>query len=161
VYTATPSGNATIGSQSFTVTGLTGVQLTEVRAEVLSFAIGVGNSECDSDCFCATLPFLWASINSAGNIGTVPGLIQLHGSTTAVFNPTGTAVYKNPREVVWNNGSIFTITAPIGIKFILPPFPSLECCDLKGRLCVKFTFRDINCNECEVIACFDVVIPKK
>ena len=161
VYSATPSGNATIASQTFSISGLTGVQLTEVRAEVLSYTMSSSHNDCNVDCICKTLPFLWASINSAGNIGTVPGLINLYGSTTTLFNPTGTAVYKNPREVVWNNGSIFTITAPIGIKFFLPPFPSFECCELKGRICVKFTFRDTNCKECEVIACFDVVLPKK
>jgi hypothetical protein len=124
---------------------------------VLSYTLG-SSSDCDEDCLCKTLPFHWASINSASGIGTVPGLVNVYGSPTALFNP---GVYKNPREVVWDNGSIFTITAPIGIKFFLPPPPAMECCELKGRICLKFTFRDLNCQECEAIACFDVVLGKK
>jgi PKD repeat protein len=159
-FSLTPSGNATIVGQSFNISGLTGVQLTEVRAEVISYNMSSNyNDECIA---CKTLPFLWASINSAASIGAVPALINLYGgSTTTLFNPTGTAVYQNPREVVWNNGGTFTIVSPIGIKFFLPPPPVIDCCELKGKICVKFTFRDTNCNECEVITCFDVVVSKK
>jgi PKD repeat protein len=153
------SGNATVASQSFTFTGLTGVPLSEVRAEVLSYDLsGAFANECLA---CKTLPFLWASINSAGNIGAVPALISLYGgATTSVFNPTGTAVYQNPREVVWNNGTTFNLTGPVTIKFFLPPPPVIDCCELRARICVKFTFRDIYCNECDVVSCFDVIIKK-
>ncbi len=158
-YTVTTAGSATIASQTFTISGLTGVLLSEVRAEVLSYNI---TSNFKDECLsCKTLPFIWASIASAANIGAVPGLISLYGgATTAFFNPTGGGVYQNPREVVWNNGSNFTITGPIGIKFYLPPPPLIDCCELKGQICVKFTFRDINCKECEVVTCFDVAIKK-
>jgi PKD repeat protein len=160
-YSSTSSGNATVASQIFTVSGLTGVQLSEVRAEVMSYNIGFVNSNCDTtDCTCLNLPFTWASINSASNIGTVPGLINIYGTPASIFNPTGAAIYKNPREVIWNNGSLFMISAPIGIKFFLPPIPTSECCTLKGRVCVKFTFKDMDCKECEVVACFDFVLKK-
>lgn len=155
-YTSTSS--ATIASQTFSVSGLTGIPLTEVRAEVLSYTLSNVATNCDAECCNQNLPFQWASINSAANIGTVPGLINLYGSSVAVFNGTGTQVYMNPREVVWNNGSSFLISGPIGIRFFLPPLPTLECCELKGRICVKFTFRDENCKECEVVACFDVLL---
>ena len=159
VTSVSPSGNATIASQSFTFSGLTGVPLSEVRAEVLNYDLSSSfNNECLA---CKTLPFLWASINSAGNIGAIPGLISLYGgATTSLFNPTGTAVYQNPREVVWNNGSSFTLTGPLSIKFFLPPPSIIDCCDLRAHICVKFTFRDIYCNECEVVSCFDVIIKK-
>ena len=79
-----------------------------------------------------------------------------------MFNPTGADVYKNPREVIWNNnGATFLLgTSPVGINFILPPIPIIDCCQLHGKICVKFTFRDAKCNECEVIICFNVVIAK-
>jgi len=156
--TYTPNTNSTIAGQTFTINGLSGVNLSEVRAEVLSYDLSSNfNNECLG---CKTLPFTWASINSAGNIGVVPPQITLYGTTTAVFSPTGAAVYQNPREVTWNNGSLFTITGPIGINFILPPTPTLDCCELSGRICVKFTFRDENCYECEAIVCFNVKIKK-
>ena len=159
-YSLTPSGNGTIAGQNFTFTGLATATLTEVRAEVLSYDLSSNfNNECLG---CKTFPFTWASISSAGNIGSVPPRITLFGgATTSLFMPTGAAVYQNPREVIWNNGTTFSVSSPIGIKFILPPPPVIDCCELKGRICVKFTFRDDQCRECEVIICFEVEIKKK
>jgi len=158
-YTVTPSGNATIAAQAFTISGLATANLTEVRAEVLSFDL---NSNFNNECMaCKSLPFVWASMNSATAIGAVPGLVALYGGTSsAVFNPSGAAVYQNPRAIIWNNGTSFPITGPVTIKFILPTPPLIDCCVLTGKVCVKFTFRDNNCNECEVIACFDVSLKK-
>jgi len=85
------------------------------------------------------------------------------GTTVPSFNGSGTGAYQNPRELVWNNGTVIPIpnNTNIGMNFILPPMPKIDCCELKGRICVKFTFRDNDCKECEVIACFDFVIKKK
>ena len=113
---------------------------------------------------CVNLPFTWASINSATNIGAAPPKITMYGGTTVpTFNGSGAGAYQNPREVIWNNGSPISIPANtnIGMNFILPPVPAIDCCELKGKICVKFTFRDNDCKECEVIACFDFVIKKK
>ena len=158
--TYTPATNSTIAGQTFTINGLSGVSLTEVRAEVISYDL---SSNYKNECLgCKTFPFTWASINSANNIGAVPPKITLfNGNTTTLFNPTGTDVYKNPREVIWNNGNAFVISGPLGINFILPPQPVIDCCELNGKICVKFTFRDDKCMECEAIICFDVVIKKK
>lgn len=156
--TYSSGNNSTIATQTFTITGLAGVPLTEVRAEVLSYDISSNyNNECLN---CKTLPFTWASIGSAGNIGAVaPGITLYGGATTSNFNPSGTAVYQNPREVIWSGN--LNINAPISINFLLPPQPTIDCCELKGKICVKFIFRDENCNECEVIACFDFSLKKK
>lgn len=158
--TLTPSTNpdATIGVNQFTITGLSGVNLTEVRAEVVSYDL---SSNFKNECFCKTKPFTWASIFRAGNIGTATPKITMFNSTVHPFNPSGAGLYQNPREVVWNNGSTFNITAPIGIAFWLPPVPTIDCCELNARICVKFTFRDDKCHECEKVICFNVVIKKK
>lgn len=150
--------DATIGANQFTITGLSGVNLSEVRAEVVSYDL---SSNFKNECFCKTKPFTWASIFRAGTIGGAIPKITMFNSTVHPFNPTGGSIYQNPREVVWNNGSTFTITAPIGIAFWLPPAPAIDCCELNVRICVKFTFRDDKCHECEKIICFNVVIRKK
>lgn len=162
-YTYNQQYNATIGGQNFTISGLAGVPLTEVRAEVLSYTITDNyNKECMK---CISLPYSWASVLSASNLGvpTVPPKITMYNSTVHPFNPTGAGLYQNPREVVWNNGSTFTISngTQVGMNFILPPAPLIDCCELKGKICVKFTFRDKNCKECEVIACFEFLIKSK
>lgn len=161
--TYNPQYNATIAAQNFTISGLAGVPLTEVRAEVLSYII---NDNYNKECMkCVNMPYTWASILSATNLGTptVPPKITMFNSTVHPFNPTGLGVYQNPREVVWINGNTFVINngSQVGMNFILPPPPPIDCCELKGKICVKFTFRDKECKECEVIACFEFIIKSK
>lgn len=114
---------------------------------------------------CLNLPYTWASVQSATNLGApaVPPKITMYNSTVHPFSPTGAGQYKNPREAVWNNGSTFIINnnSQVGMNFLLPPPPAIDCCEFKGKICVKFTFRDNNCKECEVIACFEFVIKSK
>lgn len=161
-YDHTQIPNATIAAQTFTINGLASANITEVRANVMSYDI---TDNYGKECMkCVNLPFTWASIQSAANIGAVPGLITMYGGTgVPSFNGTGAGAYQNPREVIWNNGSPINIPngTNIGMNFILPPVPAIDCCELKGKVCVKFTFRDNDCKECEVIACFDFVIKKK
>ncbi len=160
-YTFNQQYNATIAAQTFIISGLAGIPLTEVRAEVLSYTI---SDNYDKECMkCINLPYTWASILSATNIGTGSPKITMYNTTVHPFNPTGTGVYQNPREVVWSSNSTFTINngTPVGMNFILPPPPLIDCCELKGKICVKFTFRDKDCKECEVISCFDFIIKNK
>lgn len=162
VYAPVTSPASTIVGNTFTVSGLGTNNITEVRAEVVSYSI---TDNYDKECLkCVNLPFTWASMASATNINTAPPKITLFGgATTPSFSGTGAASYQNPREIVWNNGS--NLNSPpltsIGIKFILPPAPGIDCCELKGKICVKFTFRDKDCKECEAIACFEFFIKKK
>jgi hypothetical protein len=159
-YTQIP--NATVGMQTFTINGLGTANITEVRADVYSYTI---TDNFGKECMkCVNLPFTWASIASAGNIGAVPGKITMYGGVgVPSFNGSGAGAYQNPREVIWNNGGPISIPngTNIGMNFILPPVPAIDCCELKGKICVKFTFRDNQCKECEAIACFEFVIRKK
>ena len=154
--------NSTIVSNNFAISIPAIANITEVRANVVSYTITDNfNKECMK---CVNLPFTWASVSTATNINTAPPKITMYGGTTVPsFNGTGTGVYQNPREVVWNNTT--NLNSPnitnIGMSFILPATPAIDCCELKGRICVKFIFRDNDCKECEVIACFDFVIKKK
>lgn len=154
--------NATLGSQTFTINGLALATITEVRANVVSYDI---TDNFGKECMkCVNLPFTWASIASATNIGTAsPKITMYGGATVPSFNGSGAGAYQNPREVIWNNGSQINIPAntSIGMNFILPPVPAIDCCELKGKICVNFTFRDNECKECEVIVCFEFVIKKK
>jgi len=153
--TYTQQYNATLASQNFVIGGLAGVPITEVRAEVISYNITDNyNRECIK---CQNLPYTWASIQSASSITGVPPKISLFNTAVYPFIPTGAAVNQNPREIIWNNGSSFLISNGTTIKmnFLLPSISVIDCCKLKGSICVKFTFRDKNCKECEVIQCFE------
>jgi hypothetical protein len=158
-YQATAS--ATLVQQNFTIGMPSGINITEVRANVVSYTL---LDNFDKECLkCINYPFTWASINKAGNIGTAVGNINMGLTTTPIFTGTiGNDKYKNPREVIWNNST--NLNSPnitsLPITFILPTTPLISCCELKGRICVKFTFRNDKCEECTVISCFDFAIKK-
>lgn len=156
-----PNNTHLLVNQGFTFSGLTGASLTEIRAEVLSFNL---TSQFPEQCIgCKNLPKGWASIYDGNVMGAVIPKVNLAGvMTNAPLNVGTLSPYSNPREIVWNNGgTIFSIVQPVTLGFILPKPSPLECCDITADICVKFTFRDKDCNECEVIACFKVVIKKK
>jgi hypothetical protein len=160
-YISNPT--STTVSNNFSISGIpAGVNITEVRANVVSYTI---DDNFKGDCMkCVNLPFTWASTATATNIATAPPKITMFGGATVPsFNGSGAGAYQNPREVIWNNGT--NLNSPvinnIGMGFILPPTPNIDCCELKGKICVKFTFRNDKCEECEAIGCFEFVIKKK
>ena len=153
---------ATIVNNNFSISIPAIANITEVRANVVSYII---DDNYKKECMqCVNLPFTWASVSTATNINTAPPKITMYGGTTVPsFNGSGAGAYQNPREIIWNNGT--NLNAPnitnIGLSFILPPTPTIDCCELKGTICVKFIFRDNDCKECEVVGCFNFLIKKK
>ena len=151
----------TLYNQSFNLTFPAGALFTQVRAEVVSFNLtDNNNNECIS---CRNLPYTWGSIYNATNINTNTAVADsiTMGPNPPVpqFTPIPGNTYQNPRETIWGNYSGFTLPGSLNIQFVLPHPSMIGCCTLYARICVKFTFRDKNCHECEVISCFTVTIP--
>ncbi len=149
--------NATVANSTFSITGPTGNLFTEIRADVINYTLTDNyNKECIN---CKSFPYSWASIYQAGNIGAIVPKITMYGGTTVhPFNPSGAGMYQNPREVIWNSTTPFALPNNINIQFLLPPASIIDCCELTANICVKFTFRDKDCKECEVIVCYKVTI---
>jgi uncharacterized repeat protein (TIGR01451 family) len=148
-------------NQSFGITAPAGVLFTQIRAEVVSFGLsGSYGNECID---CKNLPYTWGSIFNATNISTnvtVADSINMGTNPQVVqFTPALGNTHQNPRETIWGDYSGFTLPTSLNIQFVLPHPSVIGCCTLTARLCVKFTFRDRNCKECEVIKCFEVSIP--
>lgn len=151
--------DATVANGFFSITGPTGNLFTQVRAEVVSYGLFSNfNNECLS---CKSYPFTWASIYKAGNIGALQPQITMYNSTAPSFNPAGGGMYQNPREVIWTGTTPFALPNNINLQFLLPPPSVIDCCELTAKICVKFTFRDKDCKECEALVCFSVTIKKK
>ncbi len=151
----------TMLGQSFGITAPAGALFTQVRAEVVSFDLSSGfENECIS---CKNLPYTWGSIYNASNINTnaaVADSITMGTNPPVVqFTPTLSNTHQNPRETIWENYSGFTLPGTMNMRFILPHPSIIGCCTLYVKICVKFTFRDLNCKECEVITCFNIAIP--
>ncbi len=151
---------ATIAAGNFAITGPAGTLFTEIRAETISYAL---TSNANNACVgCKSYPFTWASMYTAGTIGAMPPKITMYGGApVTAFNPSGNGIYQNPREVIWNNAGLpFALPPSVTVQFLLPPASIIDCCELTAKICMKFTFRDINCKECEMIVCFSVPIKK-
>jgi uncharacterized repeat protein (TIGR01451 family) len=151
----------TLHNQTFAITSPAGSLFTQVRANVVSFDLSSGfENECIS---CKNLPYTWGSIFNASNINTnaaVADSITMGTNPKVIqFTPTLTNTHQNPRETIWGNYSGFTLPSTLNMQFILPHPSIIGCCTLYVKICVKFTFRDRNCKECEVISCFTVAIP--
>lgn len=154
--TTLSSPPATIANSTFTITGPPGNLFTEIRAEVVDYVLSSNyNNECLS---CKTYPYAWGSMYQPGNAGAIPPKITMYNSTVPAFNPSGTGMYQNPREVVWNSSTPFVLPSTINLSFLLPPASIIDCCELTAKICVKFTFRDKDCKECEQIVCFTIII---
>ncbi len=150
---------ATVASGSFSFTGPAGNLFTEVRAEVVSYTL---TDNYDQACLsCKSYPFSWASIYQPGTIGSMLPQITMYNAVVNAFNPAGNGMYQNPREVTWSSATPFALPPNINISFLLPPASIIDCCELKARICVKFTFRNNDCKECEVLVCFSVPIKKR
>ncbi|MCY7292656.1 MAG: PKD domain-containing protein, partial [Ferruginibacter sp.] len=112
---------ATIVKNNFTVSIPAIANITEVRANVVSYTI---DDNYKKECMqCVNFPFTWASIATATNINTAPPKITMYGGATVTsFNGSGAGIHQNPREIIWNNGT--NLNAPtitnIGMSFILP-----------------------------------------
>ena len=127
---------------------------SEVRADVIDFQLTANYNDCID---CTNKPFTWASLSATYLAGIQP---STSGVTPAVGYFVPSNIYGNPREVVWNNGSLIDLSSAQGtsMSFFLPPLSKIPCCALKAKVCVKFSFRDINCNLCEKVECFEIVI---
>ncbi|MBK8785443.1 MAG: hypothetical protein IPN43_02835 [Chitinophagaceae bacterium] len=146
--TVTPQSNTTISNPVSTVTGsftlTASLPVTEVRMLVEEFRLSTttGNENC---LLCRNKPQTWASINAATLSGVTPKTIV----TPALNNDT--------REFVFNNGlnTMFNLTGnTLNFALGVPGVTGLNCCKLKGDVCIKFIIRDVNCCEREVLKCF-------
>ena len=161
-----PSATALIAYVN--ISGLSTANITEVRANVVNYII---SDNYDKECMkCINYPYTWASFAAATafrqTVGAVLPNITMYGGTSLRYFFGGGSFgnkYQNPREIIWNNGITFSIpnNTKLGLAFLLPPTPLIDCCELRGRVCVKLTFRDNECKECEEYVCFPFEIKKR
>jgi hypothetical protein len=121
------------------------ITVTQVRVLVDEFRVysATGNENC---LLCKNPPKAWGSFQA----GTLSGVTL----QTALNN----ALTHDIRELVFNNGvnTTFSLSPgkPFNFTLALPGVTGLDCCNLKVDICLKFTIRDINCCEKEVLKCF-------
>lgn len=129
-------------STSFTLTSSTPVAEVRMLVDEFRLTTATGNENCT---LCKNKPQTWANINSASLSG-------LTNQTLA--NPS--TLQKDIRELIFNNGGpAFNLAGnTLNLTLGIPGVTGLNCCTLKGEVCIKFIIRDVNCCEREVMKCF-------
>lgn len=130
------------------VFNLGSLQLLSVGANIESYVLDPGYRDCIT---CENRPAGWGSISGtalAGINGVNVGVAGDPGATDGSF--------LNPREVLWASSTPFTLNpGSTTLSFYLPALANVPCCELKGKICVRFYFRDINCKVCDTLICFE------
>ncbi len=130
------------------------VPYQEIKASVVHFKLESNYEQCIS---CKNKPFTWASIGG-GNLAGIPPLTT--GATPAMGYNVLANPAENPREIVWSNGSPISLNPPQSIRldFYLPAVSDISCCEIEAEICIKLTFKDIDCVVCEEIVCYKVLL---
>lgn len=149
-----PFNGGTYSVEYYNVTTPSNVPITEIKVEVTSFEWLDGPEDC-KQCQIKT-----------SNLGSIFGGISIGG---VLSGPTlqpygnGIAATSNNNEVIFSfpNGKIFNVGDYLRLTYILPPEKNLSCCQTKAKVCRKITWRDSNCNYCEVYDCSTVDLKNK
>ena len=124
------------------------LQLLSVAANIESITLDPGYRDCIT---CDNRPAGWGSITGTPLGGINPVNVGLAGDPLATDNS-----FLNPREVLWASATPFTLNpGSTTLSFFLPALANVPCCELKGRICVRFYFRDVNCKVCDTLICFE------
>lgn len=159
IVSLTNSNNGTSQlTQSFHFNNLPAT-ITEVRAmltDIKIWAEDATGTKVDECLSCISNPIAWGSIvNGVGISGANPK-ININGNN--VNAPVTLQQDQNPRNITWSGGNALQLISNIKLDILLPQASTLSCCTRKATICVKFVFRDNECNECIVRKCFDVAI---
>jgi len=128
--------------------------IQKVKAEIVSVQHKVNDTLCYSCTKDDNTMGLFHKSNSSGLI------ISRNGWQD---NGVGTLYDENND----NYGNVFTwkATTSQGVDFStkkmflmnmnLPPLSSLNCCETTYKVCVRYTFEDINCQTCDYLVCYE------
>jgi hypothetical protein len=138
---ANPNAFST-GTATFSIFSTT--PMSEVRVSVEEFRLIASSPNCLN---CNNRPVTWGNILSA-SLNAQP--MTLSG----YVGPVTGSIAADYREAVLNNNAPISLNpGNFNIKLSLPTITELTCCEVKVYLCLKFTFKDANCNECVQMVC--------
>lgn len=143
-----PYNAGTYSIENFNVTIPNNIPLTEIRVNVESFEIQSAFSDCQK---CENKPIALGSIFGISTIGS--GINTLH--LTIQDYGTGNNININNNELIWSNTNGVSLNSndKIGIVYLLPSSNKIPCCALKAKICIRISWRDIDCNYCEGFTC--------
>ena len=129
--------------------------IKEVRAEIVSIRHTVSDPQCAT---CTTHDehmgmFSSGTVTSKTGPGT-PNTWQNNGTAQFIYNEDGDG-YAN--SLIWkaSDPSVGIVGGGLFKTFLnMPSRSKLECCSERYRICVRWTFTDVNCVTCEKLVCY-------
>lgn len=161
------STNLSYAEETFEIHRDATIPITELRVNITDVQFEYNYDQCAT---CVNNPLVWGSIYSSdeyiGNSTT--GLKQpntLNLSKFDLLRQLGNDVDNgiNNREVTWNNpnGSMLKGGDKFKLTYLLPPASEIPCCAVKAKICIKISWKDANCNVCEIYTCSDIDISEE
>jgi hypothetical protein len=163
-------GNATAGYNAvkFTPTFHAGPKLIkQVRISVVNFETSSSNNECLS---CESNTGRYGSMTvpqnfSGGGKDAIEGMVYPTAPIVATClgcPPNWNSLPSS--EVTWgsNSGAGYNLIDNIGdqttsFTVFLPKKIKLSCCDDTIKICIKYSFTDVDCKTCDTIICYKIV----
>lgn len=152
--------NLSVASETYIIHADANIPITELRVNVTDIDFEYNYDQCAE---CINNPALWGSIYSPNNtIGSAPdNLTQTSIYPTNLINSIDNG--KNMREVKWDNpnGAMLQNGDTFEIHYLLPPISKIPCCVTSIEVCIKISWKDANCNVCEINTCTPLELSKK
>jgi hypothetical protein len=152
-----PYSGGTYSIEDFKVNVPNDIPLTEIKVNVESFEIISAYKDCLK---CDNKPVTLGSLFGVRTIGTGADMLTL---TTQPYG-NGNNVNINNNELIWSNinGVTLNTTDKLSVVYLLPSSNDIPCCATKAKVCIRISWRDIDCNYCEVFTCstIDLKNPK-
>lgn len=164
-------GNATSGYNTikFVPTFTVGPKLIKkVRISVVNFETNSTNKEC---LICESSASTFGSMYApqsifGGGKDAIEGMVYPSAPIVAACFPVPCPTFSSlpSHEIVWGSNSGFGYNLADGIGdqtttfFVrLPKKSTLACCDDTIKVCVKYSFTDIDCVTCETVVCYTII----
>jgi len=150
-----PFAAGTYSVEDFVVHGANSIPITELKVTVEDFELISKYEDCIK---CYNPPATMGSI-LGGSIGTGSNKLTLQVQPYG----TGNLLTENNNELVWKNANGATLSSGdrIRLVYILPAESEIPCCVDSAKICVRISYRDINCGYCEVHNCTIVPLRPK
>lgn len=151
-----PFNNGTYSIEDFIVKGANTIPITEIKVTVEDFQL---INKYDGCLNCYNPPYTLGSILGGNTIGT--GVNKLTLETQIYGTPNNYSA--NSNELIWKNpnGVTLSINDLIRVIYILPAESEIPCCVDSAKVCIRISYRDVNCGYCEVYNCTTVPLRAK
>lgn len=143
--------------------------IKQVRISVVNFETNSSNKECLT-CESSTNSYGTISVPQnvmGGGKDAIEGMVYPTDPLTMACFPIPCPTWRPGRlthEVIWGgmNGPGYNLMDGVGdqtttFTITVPKKSSLSCCDDTIKICIKYSFTDIDCKTCDTIICYKVV----